>query len=58
MILKNGYNDLKNAEKEVAVKRRFFIVLLLLFLLCPSLSHADMGPKPYVSVHIAGSDTR
>ncbi|WP_308539729.1 hypothetical protein [uncultured Murdochiella sp.] len=40
------------------MKRRFFVVLLLLFLLCPSLSHADMGPKPYVSVHITGSDTR
>lgn len=40
------------------MKRRFFVVLLLVFLLCPSLSHADMGPKPYVSVHITGSDTR
>lgn len=40
------------------MKRRFFVVLLLLFLLYPSLSHADMGPKPYVSVHITGSDKR
>lgn len=40
------------------MKRRFFVVLLLLFLLCPSLSRADMGPKPSVSVHITGSNAR